>query len=335
MRKKNEIVLIGPFPPPYGGISVHLQRLYGYLAKTDFKYLLYNTFSKSESYDNVISVQKVKYIWFFYFLFFCNSIVYHLHSPNWFLRFLFSIMARFRSGKFVISIQGRSINEAIENKNFIKRKLTTWMLKEMDAVIACNEEIRNQCIERIGLPREKVHLIPAYIPPLPDDIKRPKGYINQFIRNHSPVICATGWIGQVYKNTDIYGIDMLIELVEKLLKDFPDIGLILSVNGGESEQLINQTIGKSKKIVGNHIFFITEQLDDVVGIYKNCDLFCRPTNTDGDAVSIREAIHVGTPVVASDIVTRPSACILFESRNTVKFEIAVRQTLENLDFFAS
>jgi len=70
-----------------------------------------------------------------------------------------------------------------------------------------------------------------------------------------------------------------------------------------------------------------------VGLYKECDLFVRPTNTDDEAVSIREALHVGTPVVAIDIVRRPAACILFETHNMEQFENAVRKALIDLKFY--
>jgi glycosyltransferase involved in cell wall biosynthesis len=37
----------------------------------------------------------------------------------------------------------------------------------------------------------------------------------------------------------------------------------------------------------------------------------RPTATDGDAVSVREALHLGVPVVASDVVERPTGARVF------------------------
>ena len=53
----------------------------------------------------------------------------------------------------------------------------------------------------------------------------------------------------------------------------------------------------------------------------------RPTRTDGDAVSIREAMHFGRPVVASDAVPRPEGVVTFPSRDQAAFEAAVLETL--------
>jgi glycosyltransferase involved in cell wall biosynthesis len=63
----------------------------------------------------------------------------------------------------------------------------------------------------------------------------------------------------------------------------------------------------------------------------SCDLFVRPTNTDGDSVSIREALHLGLPVVASDAVSRPEVCSIFATRDMDDFERAVRHVLDHLD----
>jgi glycosyltransferase involved in cell wall biosynthesis len=65
-------------------------------------------------------------------------------------------------------------------------------------------------------------------------------------------------------------------------------------------------------------------------VMSESDVFLRPTNTDGDAVSIREALYLGTPVVTSDAVPRPEPCVLFANRDMKDFEKKVRQTLSAL-----
>lgn len=46
-----------------------------------------------------------------------------------------------------------------------------------------------------------------------------------------------------------------------------------------------------------------------------CDMFIRPTNTDGDALSIREALTLKKPAIASNVCKRPEGTVLFENRN--------------------
>jgi glycogen(starch) synthase len=46
------------------------------------------------------------------------------------------------------------------------------------------------------------------------------------------------------------------------------------------------------------------------------DVFLRPTLEDGDSISVREALSLGVPVVASRIGARPAGAILFEPGDT-------------------
>jgi glycosyltransferase involved in cell wall biosynthesis len=48
-----------------------------------------------------------------------------------------------------------------------------------------------------------------------------------------------------------------------------------------------------------------------LGVVAAADLFVRPTLADGDAISVREALGLGRPVVASDVGTRPPSAALF------------------------
>ena len=45
------------------------------------------------------------------------------------------------------------------------------------------------------------------------------------------------------------------------------------------------------------------------------DAYVRPTYRDGDSISVREAISLGVPVVASNVGTRPEGTLLFPAGN--------------------
>lgn len=56
----------------------------------------------------------------------------------------------------------------------------------------------------------------------------------------------------------------------------------------------------------------------------------RPTNTDGDAVSVREALWLGVPVIASDVVVRPAGTVLFRNRDAESLWEATRCVCSDL-----
>ncbi len=62
-------------------------------------------------------------------------------------------------------------------------------------------------------------------------------------------------------------------------------------------------------------------------LLKAATVLLRPTTTDCDAVSIREALQFGRPVVASDGVARPEGTVVIVSRDLASFVIATRRVL--------
>ena len=58
-------------------------------------------------------------------------------------------------------------------------------------------------------------------------------------------------------------------------------------------------------------------------------MFIRPTNTDGDAVSIREALDFNIPCIASDVVVRPKEVKLFKNRDIMDLHRCFKEVKEN------
>jgi hypothetical protein len=50
-------------------------------------------------------------------------------------------------------------------------------------------------------------------------------------------------------------------------------------------------------------------------VFKYKPLFLRLTPTDGDSVSVREAIYFNCNVVASDVIQRPKECDIYNYGN--------------------
>jgi len=84
----------------------------------------------------------------------------------------------------------------------------------------------------------------------------------------------------------------------------------------------------SDKQIEENFLFQTKPCQMYPIIMKS-DLFLRPTNTDGDAVSIREALHFKVPAVASDVCPRPEGTILFKCRDIDDLTSKVKEVLDN------
>jgi glycosyltransferase involved in cell wall biosynthesis len=64
-------------------------------------------------------------------------------------------------------------------------------------------------------------------------------------------------------------------------------------------------------------------------VIKRASVFLRPTTSDGDSISLREALHFNVPVVASDAAPRPAGSILFASRDQAEFNSAISTALQS------
>jgi glycosyltransferase involved in cell wall biosynthesis len=131
---------------------------------------------------------------------------------------------------------------------------------------------------------------------LPDDIEA-------FLNNHRPVICCTGFYETVY------GFELAITGIKKLKDRYSNIGLIIIANKTNAQ--------KYEKMIAEYGLcnnvFLCDDLghEECLTIIKRSSVFLRPTMYDGDSISVREALMLRTPVVASDTEFRPEGVFIF------------------------
>jgi glycosyltransferase involved in cell wall biosynthesis len=67
--------------------------------------------------------------------------------------------------------------------------------------------------------------------------------------------------------------------------------------------------------------------EHALGLLSRCDVFIRPTTHDGDSISVREALALGVPCVASGVCARPEGTYLFRGGHAQDLALRVRQAL--------
>jgi glycosyltransferase involved in cell wall biosynthesis len=68
---------------------------------------------------------------------------------------------------------------------------------------------------------------------------------------------------------------------------------------------------RAANLEGNVLLLGDVDHDTCLSLMSVCNVFLRPTREDGDSISVREALSLGVPVVASRVGTRPDGAILF------------------------
>ncbi|MGH9497054.1 MAG: glycosyltransferase, partial [Candidatus Sulfotelmatobacter sp.] len=199
----------------------------------------------------------------------------------------------FHSGGFPSTPQGKATSP---------NSIAAFVLRRLDGVIVVNQEIAG-FLEKLQVQPRRVRLISPYSAmcdlrtgSLPPELKT-------FFDTHNPVIISAGQLEPEYD------LPLQIEALGRVLPKFPDAGLLLLGSGGIERDL-------RVKIESLHLAAHALLAGDVpheatLEAISRADLLLRTALYDGDSISVREALHVGTPVIASDNAMRPEGVTLF------------------------
>ena len=323
-----KIALIGIYPPPYGGISVHIQRLSSHLKARNVGHTIYDISGVGKNVDGVVCVHGINR-WLLKYIFFAREDIIHYHSSNWLLRIVFGLMS-FLGKKTIVSVHGESLNTSLKKSGRLCKMVIKFALKHTSFIIADNQRIKNLALS-LEVSPDKITVLPAFIPPpaKEEDFTGIPEYILRFIDSHKPIISGTACQISFVEGIDLYGLDLCVELVSSLQKNYPKIGLVFCLPVIGDRPYFNSVLEKVRyKKLDDNILFVTEPLVEAYPVWAKSDIFVRPTFTDGDSLSIREAMHFNVPVVASDTVPRPGGVVLFKNRDLNDFVVKVEIVLE-------
>lgn len=330
-----KIALIGSYPPPYGGISIHIQRMKEQLQRRGIEVVIYDGSGTVKDEENVVCIGNFKK-WLVKYFLFAKEDVIHCHIPNWMIRVIIGFMS-FLGKKTVITIHGQSLSDSLKKGSWFRKKLIKFAINHTSFVIADNKKIE-ELLLNLEVKPEKVSIITPFIPPdvKEEDYKKVPKYVWDFMKSHKPIISANAFQINFYNGIDLYGLDMIVDLVFQLKKYYQNTGIVICLpNIGDEKyfEKLKQQIREKK--VEDNVLFITEPLPEVYPIWKESDLFVRPTCTDGDALSIREALHFKIPAITSDAVPRPEGVILFKNRDAQDFITTTKNVLDNYKLYKS
>ncbi len=301
----NKTIHIGPMPPPLGGISVYLYRLSKKNDDSNTLFIDETSIDKYQFLKVLLSGGR-------------NLIVYH--SPSLHRRVLLYLASLFSTNRYAIISHGQGLENSYNQSNL----LIKWLLKKTILKAEYIQVVGKHLVEfliTVGYEKNKIKVQNAFIePPLDDEDRILKTYsdkLNNFISTKEKIIIANASALVFYKDgSDLYGLDMCIELTSKLKKEYPNVGFIFALaNEKANVEYLNKMKQKIKELeIEQNFYFITGQ-KELWPLFKKADLMIRPTTTDGDALSIREAMYLGCPAVASDVSDRPKGTIMFKNRD--------------------
>ena len=153
-----KIEIWGTYPPPIGGVSIHIYRLIHSLHTIDSSVVLRN-FGKQVS--NISYVKHVSYPWMeFLLLPFRKKRIIHLHSNNIFAFALFLLFG----GRHKVGVTLHNQN-LIKKTSFIKKKIIQVFLRHAAFVVLNDDNYLLKLCSHFHCSRNNFHILPAFLPP--------------------------------------------------------------------------------------------------------------------------------------------------------------------------
>jgi len=324
------VLLIGNYPPPYGGVSHHVASIHKILRKRNIESIVINVSSSSAAScsDVIHSSSRIKII--YNILYYCRkSKNIHLHTnghnfKSWLFIFICGLISKIYKKYSLVTFHSGLSPSYVLRMNRVFKALFVSSLNWYEKIIVVNSKIKAVLIEN-RIEEESIEIIPAYLG-LQSEPKALDNYeIEKFMDSRNPLMSS------IVAFRKEYNIDTLIALMENIINEYHNAGLVI-IGAGEGYREIETQI-KNKKLENNIFLVVDIAPTHVYDILKKSNIFLRLTDYDGDAISIREAQELGVPVIASKTDFRPEGVVTYEIGNKEdlysKVSIALKSNLRD------
>ncbi|MFH0902402.1 MAG: glycosyltransferase family 4 protein [Pseudomonadota bacterium] len=290
--ESNRVLLIGPIPPPAGGIATHLAGLSRALERNGLEV-------------TVLDPARGKLVLLRELLVARRHTAIHLHvcGHNW-SSYALALACRACAGSapVLVSIHSGIAPRYLGSVGLIARWLAQAALRGARTIVCVSSAIADAA-KQIGVGKARIVVATPYIeergelPPTP-------AAIDWAVGRRTPLVAA-----MVAAPDHEYGSDVLIAGFARFAAEHHASLLMVMGSDGVDRTVADRlaSMGLGEKVIA----FGEVNHQTAMGVLRACDLFVRPTRVDGDAVSVREALALGRRVVASDAATRPDGVVTF------------------------
>lgn len=293
------VLQIGPYPPPEGGVSRNLVAIRNELVKRGDRCSVmvispsttivpepdvYHQNSESEIIKLLASIKHD---------------VLHLHVGGEVSRRILGLALAstvFAGRKSILTMHSGAYPLTDAAKTAQRLSARGAIFRRFGRIIAVNDQLVD-VFRRYGVRDERIRMILPYSLHTPDkNIEIPQN-LAEFFAAHDPVLLSVGGLEAEYDPL------FQIEAMRDILKDFPNAGLLIAGDGTMRRDV--ETAVSASGYAGS--VCIAGNVDHAVtlNLIARAAVMLRTTRFDGDAISVREALYLGTPVIATDNGMRP------------------------------
>jgi len=308
------VLIIGLEPPPFGGVSVHIQRVAGRLSKNN----------KIQIIDIIKEFNRTSKFTYLFFLakkllsFKPNVIYYHVL----FLRsglgefLILGLFAKLFNKKLILI--EHSARFLYKRSRFYKFCLNKFMYLVNQQVLiglpmlrAYQDNkiiLRNYVVESafVAPDLSYEHIILSHYP----------AHVHDFLARPGIKILMNASKFGLWDGQDIYGFDFCL----KLMRDYVEAPICLIMAVGTIHDQAHYRFVREQIKHDSRIFLLLNCEQELWPLIKRVDIVVRPSRHDTYGISVAESLFFGVPVIASDVTDRPVGCVLFKTGNYKSFK---------------
>lgn len=310
-----KLLLVGPAPPPHGGISVHLETARRLLRTAGIACDVIDPSKLGPATRGGRWLRAARLArtlrsrahggW---------TVHVHINGHNatsWQLA-VFCGGAAAAAPARLLTLHSGMVPRYLASASSLSRAVARRALASFDRVICVNPAVRDAA-HALGADPERLEVTPAYLPEEPATVRLPDAWRRWLATSH-PVVMATLCFRPEY------GLDLLLAALERLRAEMPRLGGLLV--GGERGAAPPRALTADWLLLAGDVPHAV-----CLALMRRADLFVRPTLADGDALSVREALALRLPVVATDTGSRPRGVHLVRPGDEDGLVTAIRRAL--------
>jgi glycosyltransferase involved in cell wall biosynthesis len=323
-----DILILGPVPPPFGGIAAHVSRLVPLLQNAGLRVGVLNHFSSTEM-SFVLGALRRNPLNYYRLPKRFHARLLHYHHSRWSTLMAVAI-GRGRTGtRYILTIHSDQLGNQLNSNVPLIGPLTRWALRRFDAIIVVNPKIRTAIQDHVG--ERRIEVVPAFLAGVGEE--SPYDVSTEAFLSSGRILLVPAYRVRPLRNgRDVYGLDTAVKAFVILAEQRPELRLAFFIaappSGGKASRYLSDLERRLAEAGLSERVLIAFGLPLTPALRYNV-VMVRPTRADGDAVSVREALHAGVPVVASDAVERPSGTATFSVDDVRGLCTALRRILDS------
>lgn len=331
LHRPHRVLLVGPHPPPFGGPGVHMVHLRRRLEAEGAICAILNLGpGRREPRDGVIPVHSgmdfvakvARHAWNGY-------AVHHFFNVEASKAILLAIAAavttRSFGGAYSIGFIGGPRQRYLDRRHSVWSRLFRVPLGLARFVICNNRGVRDVLLRR-GADEHQVVAIECFHEDQVAEVGALAPDVSRFTEQHDPVLSTV--VHPRYETPDPHHeLKIVLPALGLLRRRYPHAGCV--VVGGHTSRDLYESMTRQANLEAHVLFAGEVDHADCLAVMRASDLFVRAYVKDGSSSSVREALALGVPTVASRNAQHPVEVSAFEPLDPRSLAEVLEDVLRN------